>query len=95
VRSEEFRGRWGAHDVIEWRTGTQRSVIPSSASSPSTTTALGLPADPGQVVVAYTAEPGNPSHDAPSHDALTLLASWEAGSASTPPLATEAEPTPP
>ena len=34
-------------------------------------TALDLPADPGQVLVAYTAEPGSPSHDA-----LRLLATW-------------------
>jgi MmyB-like transcription regulator ligand binding domain len=33
--------------------------------------ALELPADPGQTIVAYTAEPGSPAQQA-----LDLLASW-------------------
>jgi hypothetical protein len=32
-----------------------------------------LPADPGQTIVAYTAEPGSPSQEK-----LGLLASWSA-----------------
>lgn len=32
-----------------------------------------LPADPGLTLTAYTTEPGSPSHDA-----LAMLASWEA-----------------
>ena len=35
--------------------------------------ALEIPADPGQTIVAYTAEP-----DSPSQQALDLLASWAA-----------------
>jgi hypothetical protein len=34
---------------------------------------LELPADPGQAIVAYTADPGTPTHDA-----QRLLASWAA-----------------
>jgi transcriptional regulator with XRE-family HTH domain len=91
VRSEEFRVRWAAHDVTEYRAGTQRFRHPVVGELTLDYNALDLSADPGQVVVAYTAEPGMPSHDA-----LTLLASWAAsGSASTPPLDTEAEPTQP
>lgn len=37
TRSEEFRGRWAAHDVRAHQTGAKRYHHPSSASSPSPT----------------------------------------------------------
>jgi hypothetical protein len=40
-----------------------------------------IPADPGQTIVAYTAEPGSPSHQA-----LNLLASWAAARDPAPPV---------
>jgi transcriptional regulator with XRE-family HTH domain len=76
LRSEEFRVRWAAHDVTEYRTGTQPFRHPLVGELTLDYTALDLPADPGQVIVAYTAEPGSPSRDA-----LTLLASWAAADA--------------
>ena len=36
---------------------------------------LALPADPGQTLITFTAEPGSPSQQA-----LTILASWAASS---------------
>ena len=88
MRSEDFRVRWAAHDVTEYRTGVQRFRHPVVGELALDYNALDLPADPGQVVVAYTSQPGTPSHDA-----LTLLASWTAsGPASTPPLDTQGKP---
>jgi transcriptional regulator with XRE-family HTH domain len=78
VRSEEFRVRWAAHDVTEYRSGTQPFRHPLVGDLTLDYNALDLPADPGQVIVAYTADPHSPSHDA-----LTLLASWAASSAET------------
>jgi MmyB-like transcription regulator ligand binding domain len=78
VRSQEFRVRWAAHDVTEYRSGTQPFRHPLVGDLTLDYNALDLPADPGQVIVAYTAKP-----DSPSHDALTLLASWAASSAET------------
>jgi transcriptional regulator with XRE-family HTH domain len=73
LHSDEFRVRWAAHDVTEYRSGTQPFRHPLVGELTLDYTALDLPADPGQVIVAYTCDP-----DSPSHDALTLLASWAA-----------------
>ena len=73
LRSAEFRVRWAAHDVTEYRSGTQPFRHPLVGHLTLDYNALDLPADPGQVIVAYTAQP-----DSPSYDALTLLASWAA-----------------
>jgi transcriptional regulator with XRE-family HTH domain len=85
VRSEEFRVRWAAHDVTEYRSGTQPFRHPLVGDLTLDYTALDLPADPGQVIVAYTAEP-----DSPAQDALAFLASW-AVSDSQPDVATTAD----
>jgi transcriptional regulator with XRE-family HTH domain len=74
VRSEEFRVRWAAHDVTEYRAGTQRFRHPVAGDLTLEYNVLDLPADPGQVVVAYTAGPGTPSHHA-----LALLVTRSAG----------------
>src|SRR3954453_953027 len=76
LRSEEFRLRWAAHDVSHYRSGTQPFRHPVVGELTLDYDALDLPADPGQVIVAYTAPPGSASHDA-----LTLLAGWAASDA--------------
>jgi transcriptional regulator with XRE-family HTH domain len=83
MRSEEFRDRWAAHDVTEYRSGTQPFRHPVVGELTLDYTALDLPADPGQVIVAYTAEPGSPSRDA-----LALLGRWAAASGPEPDRAT-------
>jgi transcriptional regulator with XRE-family HTH domain len=78
LRSEEFRVRWAAHDVTQYRSGTQPFRHPVVGELALDYNALDLATDPGQVIVAYTAEPGSPADDA-----LTLLASWTAPGADT------------
>jgi MmyB-like transcription regulator ligand binding domain len=71
TRSEEFRVRWAAHNVKFHRTGTKRLHHPLVGALTLTYEAFELPADAGQRMNIYTAEPGSPSREA-----LTLLASW-------------------
>jgi transcription regulator MmyB-like protein len=73
TRSDEFRVRWAAHDVKFHRTGTKRLHHPIVGELTLAYEALDLPGDMGQRILAYTAEPGSPSHEA-----LELLASWSA-----------------
>jgi transcriptional regulator with XRE-family HTH domain len=75
TRSDEFRVRWAAHNVKFHRTGVKRFHHPIVGDLTLAYEALDLPADSGQRMLVYTAEPGSPSHDA-----MQLLASW----ASTP-----------
>jgi transcriptional regulator with XRE-family HTH domain len=79
VRSQEFRVRWAAHDVDYYRSGVQPFHHPLVGDLTLDYDVLELPADPGQTIVAYSAEPGSPARQA-----LDLLASW----ASTPGEAT-------
>jgi transcriptional regulator with XRE-family HTH domain len=74
TRSDEFRVRWAAHNVKFHRTGVKRFHHPIVGDLTLAYEAFELPAD-GQRINVYTAEPRSPSHEA-----LTLLASW----ASTP-----------
>jgi MmyB-like transcription regulator ligand binding domain len=71
TRSDEFRVRWAAHNVKFHRTGVKRFHHPIVGDLSLGYEALDLPADSGQRMLVYTAEPGSPSHDA-----LQLLASW-------------------
>ncbi len=71
TRSEEFRVRWGAHNVKFHRTGVKRLHHPLVGDLTLTYEAFELPADAGQRMLVYTAEPGSPSQEA-----LDLLASW-------------------
>src|SRR3954451_22930372 len=88
LHSEEFRVRWAAHDVSQYRSGAQPFRHPVVGELTLDYDALDLPAAPGQVIVAYTARPGSPSHDA-----LTLLAGWAASGADRDTAATtEGEP---
>jgi transcriptional regulator with XRE-family HTH domain len=70
TRSEQFRGRWAAHDVEYYRSGVQPFHHPVAGDLILDYDALEIPADPGLTIIAYTAEPGSPARQA-----LDLLAS--------------------
>ena len=73
MRSQEFRERWAAHDVEYYRSGIQPFHHPVAGNLDLEYDALEIPADPGQTIIAYSAEPGSPARDA-----LDILASWAA-----------------
>jgi transcriptional regulator with XRE-family HTH domain len=73
TRSDEFRTRWAAHNVRQHRAGTKRLHHPVVGDLELALEKLDVTADPGLVLLAYSADPGSPSHDA-----LSLLASWAA-----------------
>jgi len=73
TRSEEFRVRWAAHNVRFHRTGDKTFHHPLVGDITMTYEVIELPADPGQVLIALSAEPNSSSQDA-----LNLLASWAA-----------------
>jgi transcriptional regulator with XRE-family HTH domain len=73
MRSQEFRERWAAHDVDYYRSGLQPFHHPVAGDLDLDYDALEIPADPGQTIITYSAEPGS----APRH-ALDVLASWAA-----------------
>ncbi|EFF89232.1 transcriptional regulator [Streptomyces sp. e14] len=79
TRSEEFRTRWGAHDVRRHGTGTKRFRHPAVGDLTLAYEALDLAAEPGLGMTVYTAEPGSPSEQA-----LRLLASLAATEAAAP-----------
>jgi len=64
LRSQEFRVRWAAHDVDYYRSGVQPFRHPLVGDLTLDYDVLELPADPGQSIVAYTAEPGSPARQA-------------------------------
>ena len=73
TRSDEFRTRWGAHNVRFHRTGTKRLHHPVVGDLDLSYETMELSADAGLNVSVYTAEPGTASQQA-----LDLLASWTA-----------------
>ncbi|WP_405551389.1 helix-turn-helix domain-containing protein [Streptomyces sp. NBC_01171] len=73
TRSAEFRTRWAAHDVRAHRSGTKKFRHPAVGDLTLRFEALDAAGASGLSVIGYTAEPGSPSHEA-----LTLLASWAA-----------------
>ena len=73
TRSDEFRVRWGAHDVQLHRTGLKHIVHPVVGDLHLSYEVMQLPADPGLALVAFSAEAGSPADDA-----LRFLASWAA-----------------
>jgi transcriptional regulator with XRE-family HTH domain len=73
TRSDQFRVRWAGHNVRLHDFGNKRFHHPIVGDLTLSFEELPLPADPGLVITAYTAEPGTPSQDA-----LALLASWAA-----------------
>ncbi|MFD6530911.1 helix-turn-helix transcriptional regulator [Streptomyces sp. NPDC060184] len=73
TRSEDFRTRWGAHDVRRHGTGTKRFRHPVVGELTLAYEVLELAAEPGLTMTVYTAEPGSSSEEG-----LRLLASWAA-----------------
>lgn len=73
LRSQPFREQWAAHDVEYYRSGTQPFRHPLAGDLDLEYDALEIPADPGQTIIAYSAEPGSAAHQA-----LGILASWAA-----------------
>jgi transcriptional regulator with XRE-family HTH domain len=73
TRSDEFRVRWGAHDVQLHRTGLKHIRHPVVGDLRLSYEVMELTADPGLALVAFSAEAGSPADDA-----LRFLASWAA-----------------
>jgi transcriptional regulator with XRE-family HTH domain len=73
TRSEEFRRRWGAHDVRTHGTGVKHFHHPVVGDLTLAYESLDLVAEPGLRMTVYAAEPGSPTEHA-----LALLASWAA-----------------
>lgn len=73
TRSEEFRVRWGAHDVRHHGTGTKRFRHEVVGELTLAFEGLESAAEPGLTLTIYAAEPGSPSEEG-----LRLLASWAA-----------------
>jgi transcriptional regulator with XRE-family HTH domain len=71
TRSEVFRRLWAAHDVRTHGAGTKRFTHPVVGELTLVYEELAITAEPGQVMIVYTAEPGSPSQER-----LGLLASW-------------------
>jgi transcriptional regulator with XRE-family HTH domain len=71
TRSNEFRGRWAAHNVRIHTSGIKRLHHPVVGDLELAFESFPLAADPSQSLLTYTAEPGSPSQHA-----LRLLASW-------------------
>jgi transcriptional regulator with XRE-family HTH domain len=73
TRSDVFRRLWGAHDVRTHGAGTKRFVHPVVGEVTLAYEELAITAEPGHILMVYTAEPGSPSAER-----LRLLASWAA-----------------
>ncbi|ASD21785.1 transcriptional regulator [Cryobacterium sp. LW097] len=75
TKSDTFRTLWGAHDVRTHGAGTKRFNHPVVGELTLAYEELAITADPGSVLMIYTAEPGSSSAER-----LRLLASWAATS---------------
>ena len=73
TRSNQFRGRWAAHNVRIHTSGLKLLHHPVVGDLELAFESFPLAADPSQNLLTYTAEPGSPSQHA-----LGLLASWAA-----------------
>ncbi|HUR08001.1 MAG TPA: helix-turn-helix transcriptional regulator [Nonomuraea sp.] len=73
TRSDEFRRRWGAHNVRHHGTGTKNFHHHIVGNLALAYEGLEMAAEPGLTLTIYTAEPGSPSEER-----LRLLASWAA-----------------
>jgi transcriptional regulator with XRE-family HTH domain len=73
TRSEEFRAKWGAHDVRRHAAGVKHFHHSIVGDLDLLFESTNLEADPGWKLLIYTAEPGSPTADA-----LRLLSSWAA-----------------
>lgn len=75
TRSDEFRRRWGAHDVRIHGAGVKSFHHHVVGDLTLAYESVDLQAEPGLSLTIYAAEPGSPTEQA-----LTLLASWAATS---------------
>jgi transcriptional regulator with XRE-family HTH domain len=82
TRSEVFRTLWAGHNVRIHGAGTKRFNHPVVGEVVLSYEELAITAEPGNVLLVYTAEPGSPSAER-----LRLLASWSARTVSTAPVA--------
>lgn len=73
TRSDDFRRRWGAHDVRTHGTGVKHFYHHVVGGLTLAYESLDLRAEPDLTITIYAAEPGSPTAEA-----LTLLASWAA-----------------
>ena len=73
TRSSTFRDLWARHDVRTHGAGTKRFQHPVVGELVLAYEELAITAEPGKVMLVYTAEPGSPSAEG-----LRLLASWGA-----------------
>ena len=73
TRSETFRRLWADHNVRTHGAGTKRFHHPVVGELTLAYEELAITAEPGLVLLVYTAEPGSPSAER-----LRLLASWAA-----------------
>jgi transcriptional regulator with XRE-family HTH domain len=71
--SEEFRTRWAAHNVRSHKSGVKTLRHPLVGELRLPFEDFRVDAAPDQVLMAYTPEPGSAAHDA-----IQLLASWNA-----------------
>jgi transcriptional regulator with XRE-family HTH domain len=71
--SDDFRAKWGTHDVRRHATGEKHFNHPVVGRLDLLFESADLAADPEWKLLIYTAEPASPTADA-----LTLLASWAA-----------------
>ncbi|MEV7692214.1 helix-turn-helix transcriptional regulator [Microbacterium sp. NPDC089189] len=84
TRSELFRRLWAAHNVRTHGSGQKRFRHPVVGELTLVYEELAITADPGQVLLIYSAEPGSPSAER-----LRLLASWAAGADAARPASAE------
>jgi transcriptional regulator with XRE-family HTH domain len=73
TRSTQFSALWATHNVRWHTTGMKRFHHRVVGDLSLAYEGLALPADPGQTLITFTAEPSSPSEQA-----LTFLASWAA-----------------
>ena len=73
TQSETFRRLWADHNVRTHGAGTKRFHHPVVGELTLAYEELAITAEPGLVLMVYTAEPGSPSAER-----LRLLASWAA-----------------
>jgi transcriptional regulator with XRE-family HTH domain len=73
TRSETFRNRWAAHNVVLHRAGAKQFHHPVVGDLSLAYEVMELSADTGLTLTAYI-----PETDSPSQDGLALLASWAA-----------------
>ena len=73
TRSDDFRTRWGSHNVRHHGTGTKRFNHPVVGELTLAYEGLEMAAEPGLTLTIYAAEPGSASAER-----LQLLGSWAA-----------------